>query len=97
MEFDKLLGFDWDKGNILKNWEKHKVKHAETEEVFINEPKFIYEDEKHSTSERRYLILGRTNSGRKLAVFFTFREDNIRVISARDMNKKERSNYEQKI
>lgn len=97
MEFDKLLGFDWDKGNVLKNLEKHKVKYIEAEEVFGNEPKLVFEDVKHSLREKRYLILGKTNFGRKLVVFFTFRVDRIRVISARDMNRKEKARYEEKI
>ena len=97
MNLDEVVGFDWDEGNILKNWEKHKVKHTEAEEVFGNEPKLVFEDAKHSLSEKRYLILGKTNFGRKLVAFFTFRIDRIRVISARDMNRKERVRYEEKI
>jgi hypothetical protein len=95
MNLGEIVGFDWDEGNILKNWEKHKVKHTEAEEIFGNEPRFIFEDIKHSAKEKRYLILGKTNLGRRLAVFFTLRENKIRVISCRDMSRKERMTYEQ--
>lgn len=88
--------FEWDKGNISKNF-KHKVSDKETEEIFSNKPKFILEDEKHSLKEKRYMIWGSTNEDKRLAVFFTIRKDKIRIISARDMSKKERREYEKKI
>ena len=96
MEFDKLLGFDWDKGNVLKNWEKHKVKHTEAEEIFANKPTVVLKDESHSFSETRFQILGTTNRRRRLSVIFTIRNQKIRIISARDMNGKEKIQYEQK-
>ena len=95
MNLDEVAGFDWDEANVLKNWEKHKVKHTEAQEVFGNEPKLVFEDVRHSKAEKCYLTLGKTDSGRKIAVFFTFRADKIRVISARDMNRKERIRYEE--
>ena len=87
-------GFQWDKGNALKNWLKHRVTQAEAEEVFLNEPLLLFEDEKHSDHEDRVLAFGRTNSGRCLVVAFTIRKNFIRVISARNMNSKERGAYE---
>ena len=89
--------FEWDKGNIDKNLHKHNVSDKEAEEVFENEPKFIVEDEKHSLTEARYMIWGVTNQGRKLSIFFTIRGEKVRVISARDMDKKERRAYEEEI
>jgi len=94
MELDEVTGFDWDEGNSLKNWKKHQVKQTEAEEVFGNQPRLIFEDINHSVGEKRYLALGKTRFGRKIALFFTFRTSKIRVISARDMNKKERIRYE---
>jgi len=41
--------------------------------------------------------LGVTNEGRFLFVVFTIRRGRIRVVSARDMNKKERNIYHEKI
>jgi uncharacterized protein len=90
-------GFHWDKGNIEKNWERHKVSHIECEEVFFNKPLIVGEDEAHSKSEKRYYGLGKTTDGRYLFVVFTFRNKKIRVISARDMKKKERKVYDEEI
>lgn len=90
------IAFQWDKGNIDKNLFKHKVTIQEAEEVFLNDPFVISEDVKHSdTAEQRFYGLGRTRTDRKLFVAFTIRDKKIRVISIRDMKKKERSIYEQ--
>lgn len=93
----RIEGFEWDKGNINKNWEKHRVSHTECEEVFFNEPIVVGIDEKHSAEEGRLYLLGKTDSGRFLFVVFTTRKERIRVISARDMNKKERKAYYEQI
>ena len=90
-----LKGFDWDEGNVTKNWEKHGVTHIECEEVFFNDPMVVIKDEPHSITESRYYVLGKTNSQRLLFLVITTRGSKIRVISARDMNKKERKIYEQ--
>lgn len=88
-------GFDWDGGNKKKNWLKHQVTTKETEEVFFNSPRVVAEDPGHSQAEKRYGCYGRTNMHRRLFVVFTFRGDKIRVISARDQNRKEEEVYEQ--
>lgn len=90
------LAFEWDEGNINKNFLKHKVTNKEAEEAFENRYKLIIGDEKHSGVETRYLILGITSGKRKLSIIFTIRKNKVRVISARDMNKKERRLYEEK-
>ena len=90
-----LTGFDWDENNREKNWEKHQVLASECEEVFFNLPLLLEADPDHSQKEPRYYVLGHTIAGRRLFIVFTIREDKIRVISARDMSKKERSIYEQ--
>ena len=88
-------GFDWDEGNLLKNWEKHGVSAAECEQVFFNQPLLARPDEQHSGAESRFYLLGRTDSGRRLFVVFTIREQRIRVISARNQSRRERRSYEQ--
>jgi hypothetical protein len=88
-------GFQWDKGNILKNWEGHRVSHVECEEVFFNSPLVVKSYPMHSGEEERYYVFGRTDAGRMLFIVFTIRSKKIRVISARDMNKKERKTYEE--
>ena len=91
----QLTGFDWDENNRDKNWERHEVLASECEEVFFNLPLLLQSDDAHSQKEPRYYVLGHTIAGRRLFIAFTVREDKIRVISARDMSKKERKIYEQ--
>ncbi len=86
-------GFQWDKGNSGKNWIRHQVSDTECEQVFFNKPLLVADDPKHSQAEKRWYALGRTDSNRLLFVVFTIRQNLIRVISARDMNKKERKTY----
>ncbi len=98
MEFiylENCTGFDWDKGNSLKSLEKYNVTLLESEEIFFNKPLLLENDTQHSTTkEKRYFALGITNKGRKLFCAFIIRKQKIRVISCRDMHKKERGFYE---
>ena len=87
-------GFQWDRGNNLKNWLKHGLTQGEAEQAFLNEPLLLLEDKEHSEYEDRFLALGRTDEGRRVFITFTIREKRIRIISARSMNKKERNGYE---
>ncbi len=93
LNFEEFIGFDWDDSNLKKNWKKHKVSHLECEQVFFNQPFLVFPDTQHSDEEERFYVLGRTDRGRRLFVVFTPRRDKIRVISAREMTKKERSFY----
>jgi uncharacterized DUF497 family protein len=95
IDLSAVTGFDWDKNNREKNWSKHGVLASESEEVFFNLPFLLQADPSHSQKEPRYYVLGHTNLGRRLFIAFTVRENKIRVISARDMSKKERTIYEQ--
>jgi uncharacterized DUF497 family protein len=88
--------FEWDKGNKDKNWLKHKVKNEECEEIFFDKKKKILKDVLHSGKEKRFIILGKTKKERLLFVVFTIRNKKVRVISARDVNKKEVILYEEK-
>jgi hypothetical protein len=47
----------------------------------------------HSRTEPRFFTLGRTDSGRHLAIVFTTRGPRVRVISARPMSRAERRVY----
>lgn len=87
-------GFDWDSDNTEKNWQKHRVMPSECEQMFFNRPLVVADDVKHSEKERRFYSLGHTDGGRMLFIVFTVRRDKIRVISARDMNRKERKVYQ---
>jgi uncharacterized DUF497 family protein len=87
--------FVWDEGNREKNWVKHGVTTQECEEVFSQQSIQITDDPLHSTKECRYVALGKTKRGRWLFVIFIIRRNSIRIISARDQDKKERSQYGQ--
>ncbi len=92
--FLSIDGFQWDAGNIDKNWLKHKVSNEECEEVFFDFNKKILADTLHSDREPRRIIIGKTKHQRLLFVVFAFRKNKIRIISARDLNKRERKLYE---
>ncbi len=91
----KPVAFLWDKGNLEKNLIKHSVTVQEAEELFSNEPFTLAVDAIHSfEGEKRFQALGKTKAGRKLFTAFTIRENKVRVISVRDMKRKEREVYE---
>ena len=90
----ELREFDWDDGNSAKSWKKHSVRPSECEELFGERPLLISADFAHSAEEPRHFALGQTRAGRQLFVVFTIRGRRLRVISARDMSRKERSAYE---
>jgi len=96
IDLAKITDFDWDDGNARKN-DKHGVSTAEAEQLFFNKPLLMIVDTKHSQGEPRYHALGKTDKGRALHITFTLRNagERIRVISARDMHRKERTIYEQ--
>jgi uncharacterized protein len=90
---DACTGFDWDEGNVQKNWEQHRVSPEDAEDVFFNDPLVVRADVRHSRNEKRYYALGQTSGERYLFVAFTIRGSLVRVISVRDMNRKEREAY----
>lgn len=91
------IGFQWDDGNSGKNWIRHEVTDSECEEVFFNRPLLLKLDQKHSIDEIRYFVLGRSDRNRLLFIIFVIRENLIRVISAREMTKKEMRKYYENI
>jgi uncharacterized DUF497 family protein len=96
VDLASIVGFDWDEGNARKN-ERHEVSAAEAEQIFFNAPLLLTLDARHSVEEERFHALGRTHDGRCLHVTFKLRASGtlIRVISARDLHRKERTLYEQ--
>ena len=96
IDWAQITGFEWDEGNTRKNEEKHGVSQSEAEQIFFNEPLLVLGDGKHSQREVRYHALGKTDDVRLLHITFTFRDSGtlIRIISARDMHRKERAVYE---
>ena len=92
--FDNIVGFNWDEHNRDKNLVAHGVTNEECEEVFFDPDKKVLADELHSKSEVRFILIGCTSTGRLLFIVFTMRKHHVRVISARDLNKREYSLYE---
>ena len=88
------VAFEWDSGNVEKSIKKHSVSIKEAEETFENESRFLFVDEKHSGSEKRYGMYGKTNAGRQLSLVLTIRNDKVRIITVRPMSHKERRSYE---
>lgn len=97
INWKQITGFDWDTGNERKSAEKRAVYQFEAEQVFFNHPLLVLADQNHSQTEARYHALGKSDEGRLLHLTFTLRSHDllIRVISARDMHRKERNIYEQ--
>ncbi|OGE77853.1 MAG: hypothetical protein A2751_02300 [Candidatus Doudnabacteria bacterium RIFCSPHIGHO2_01_FULL_46_14] len=93
IEFSEPIEFEWDEHNRAKLRLRHNISSEEAEQLFINDHSVFF-DVKHSIAERRYQLLGSSNSGRILFIVFTIRKNKIRIISARSAGKKERSNYE---
>ncbi len=89
----KVSIFEWDRGNVDKSLIKHKIKPAESEEVFQDENQLILKDIKHSLNEERLAIIGQTTKRKVLFVAFTLRSEKVRIISARPANTKERRLY----
>lgn len=86
--------FVWDRGNSTKNEQKHGVSDQEAEEPFFDKKRKIFTDQLHSGKEKRFRIVGKTKHHRLLFVAFTIRSNLVRIISARDINKKEVYLYE---
>lgn len=97
VDLDRIVGFEWGDGNARKNTDYHGVSQAEAERMFFQEPLIVADDPRHSLVEQRYHALGRTPEGRLLQATFTLRRSGtlLRVISVRDMSRKERGVYEQ--
>lgn len=88
-----ITEFIWDEANIL-HIARHNVLPEEAEDAFFDTDNILDEDSKHSTIEERFIIIGKTQTGRILYQVFTIREHKIRVISSRDINRKEIHLYE---
>jgi len=87
----KIDGFDWDEDNVFKNILTHDTFPDEIEEAFYKSYKL------RKTKQLRYLLYGKTESGRYLFIVFIVkvkdRKRLIRVISARDMTSQEKNYY----
>ncbi len=75
---------------------KHQVSQDEVEEVFFNRPRYRFVESGHRKGEDVYSVSGQTEAGRYLIVFFIHKVNTALILSARDMDKKERRRYERK-
>ena len=89
--------FLWLPDIVEKLWVKHRVLPEEAEEVFFNKPQIRFVESGYRSGEDVYLAAGQTDGGRYVIAFFIRKPGNIALIlSARDMDKKERKRYERK-
>lgn len=95
VDLGKITGFEWDKANIDKSYQKHGISPNEAEAIFFDEHIAIEKDVKHQEREERYIGIGITTEENFLFVVFTLRDTKIRIISARVADKKERRLYEE--
>ena len=89
------MRFEWDKRKAAVNNRKHGVLFNEAATVFADKLSFTFPDMGHSDDEERYLTIGMSMTGRLLVVAHTERGENIRLISAREATRKERTFYEE--
>ena len=89
------MGFEWDaEGKSGANFRKHGVRMPEAIPVFDDPYAITITDDESSADEQRFVTLGMGEGGRLLVVVYTWRGENIRIISARPAEAQERSAYE---
>lgn len=88
------LHFEWHPVKAASNWKKHKVSFEEASTIFKDVRRIEAPDQWHSDDEQRYLGIGRSIQRRVLSVYYTFRAERIRLISARLAERWERNEYE---
>ena len=86
---------EWDQRKANLNIQKHGVDFEEAATVFSNPLALIFDDEWHSHTEEREIIMGHSANRRLLAISFTMRRDAVRIISARLATAKEQRDYEE--
>lgn len=89
------MQFEWDKEKAKVNLKKHNVDFEEVKTVWQDYFYIDLYDEGHSIEEKRFLIVSESDKNRLLIVSYTERENNLRIISARELTAKERKDYEQ--
>ena len=87
--------FAWDPAKAAANLKNHQVDFREAATVFDDLLSTTFPDADHSTSERRFLIIGISAYGHVLVVSYTEQADTVRIISARPATRRERRFYEE--
>ncbi len=89
------IRIEWDERKAVSNVEKHGVSFDEARTVF-EDPLFVeFYDPDHSLEDQRYLMVGQSVRGRLLIVSYADRGDILRLISAREVTRREREVYEE--
>ena len=88
------MEFEWNPEKEQSNVQKHGVDFTEAATVFGDPLELTIADPDHSVGEFRYLSMGRSSLYRLLVVFYTEREQRIRIVGARVASPKERRHYE---
>jgi uncharacterized DUF497 family protein len=91
------LTFEWDSRKARSNLAKHGVSFEEASTIFGDALSLTIPDPEHSAVEQRRITMGRAFNGKMLVVVHTDRDDNIRIISARRANRRERKSYEKEV
>ncbi len=84
------MTFEWDRNNLRKI-RAHRIKREEAEQALLNDPIPVYEQDVQG--EPRFVYYGETNAGRLLAVIVTERRDNLRVVTAYDLDAGQKRDY----
>ena len=90
-----MIEFEWDTRKAESNLKKHSVSFTEAGTVFGDEFTITVSDPDHSEDEDRLITIGWSDRRRLLIVSHTDRADKIRIISARELTKAERKEYEE--
>jgi uncharacterized DUF497 family protein len=85
--------YEWDPRKALQNLRKHRVSFDEAMTVFSDWQSVTISDPDHSEAEDRFIVVGRSTRGRMLVVSHVERGDNVRIISARRADARERKEY----
>jgi uncharacterized DUF497 family protein len=89
------LHFEWDAKKAAANIKKHGVAFDEAATAFGDPLGKIVDDPRHSIGEKRFVLIGRSDQNRLLVIMYTERREAMRLISARDVTREERKNYEE--
>ncbi len=83
----------WDPGKAWINLKKHGI-HFSDAEFVLSDPYAISSEDEEAEGEQRHVAIGKDARGHILIVVYTYRGENIRLISARPATRKERREYE---
>jgi uncharacterized protein len=88
------VSYEWDPAKARANFAKHGVRFADAVTVLEDDLALTMRDPS-SDEEERWITLGKNSLGRVIVVVYTWRKDNVRLISARSATAREKSQYEE--